>query len=222
MFISETVFLWKYDMICEICVCSLHSQGMMRRRCLTALWMMKSATHASSPLRPLASWEGWGYTHSLCWLYHPQTIRDKCCTHTYETLIHQHSYKLTSLLTHNHSHTDIWLQHPLIISCVCDHEQLLRRNPERRLGSGEKDAEEVKKQPFFRVRSLTCIYTPESEKKHRFWIHLFNHFFPPCPSRTLTGRHCCKERCPLPSYPPSAARKMSVTSTRSSPPNPRH
>lgn len=30
--------------------------------------------------------------------------------------------------------------------------QLLRRNPERRLGSGEKDAEDVKKQPFFRVR----------------------------------------------------------------------
>uniref|UniRef100_A0A7N9ASA8 protein kinase C n=1 Tax=Mastacembelus armatus TaxID=205130 RepID=A0A7N9ASA8_9TELE len=28
--------------------------------------------------------------------------------------------------------------------------ELLRRNPERRLGSGEKDAEEVKKQPFFR------------------------------------------------------------------------
>uniref|UniRef100_A0A8C5I3B9 protein kinase C n=1 Tax=Gouania willdenowi TaxID=441366 RepID=A0A8C5I3B9_GOUWI len=28
--------------------------------------------------------------------------------------------------------------------------RLLRRNPERRLGSGEKDAEEVKKQPFFR------------------------------------------------------------------------
>lgn len=27
----------------------------------------------------------------------------------------------------------------------------MRRNPERRLGSGEKDAEEVKKQPFFRV-----------------------------------------------------------------------
>lgn len=34
------------------------------------------------------------------------------------------------------------------------HEQLLRRNPERRLGSGEKDAEEVKKQPFFRVSAL--------------------------------------------------------------------
>ncbi|KAF3852303.1 hypothetical protein F7725_005658 [Dissostichus mawsoni] len=28
--------------------------------------------------------------------------------------------------------------------------RLLRRNPERRLGSGEKDAEEIKKQPFFR------------------------------------------------------------------------
>uniref|UniRef100_A0A673CR20 protein kinase C n=1 Tax=Sphaeramia orbicularis TaxID=375764 RepID=A0A673CR20_9TELE len=28
--------------------------------------------------------------------------------------------------------------------------ELLRRNPERRLGSGEKDAEDVKKQPFFR------------------------------------------------------------------------
>uniref|UniRef100_A0A4W6EIG5 protein kinase C n=1 Tax=Lates calcarifer TaxID=8187 RepID=A0A4W6EIG5_LATCA len=28
--------------------------------------------------------------------------------------------------------------------------RLLRRNPERRLGSGEKDAEEVKKQPFFK------------------------------------------------------------------------
>ena len=37
------------------------------------------------------------------------------------------------------------------MACVCV-EQLLRRNPERRLGSGEKDAEEVKKQPFFRVR----------------------------------------------------------------------
>uniref|UniRef100_A0A4W5PW17 Protein kinase N1 n=1 Tax=Hucho hucho TaxID=62062 RepID=A0A4W5PW17_9TELE len=28
--------------------------------------------------------------------------------------------------------------------------RLLRRNPERRLGSGEKDADEIKKQPFFR------------------------------------------------------------------------
>lgn len=29
--------------------------------------------------------------------------------------------------------------------------QLLRRNPERRLGASEKDAEDVRKQPFFRV-----------------------------------------------------------------------
>lgn len=36
-------------------------------------------------------------------------------------------------------------------------EQLLRRNPERRLGSGEKDAEEVKKQPFFRVSTQERI-----------------------------------------------------------------
>lgn len=31
--------------------------------------------------------------------------------------------------------------------------QLLRRSPERRLGAGERDAEEVKKHLFFRVRS---------------------------------------------------------------------
>lgn len=32
--------------------------------------------------------------------------------------------------------------------------QLLRRNPERRLGASEKDAEDVRKQPFFRVRKI--------------------------------------------------------------------
>lgn len=35
--------------------------------------------------------------------------------------------------------------------------RLLRRNPERRLGSGEKDAEEVKKQPFFRVMDWEAL-----------------------------------------------------------------
>lgn len=30
--------------------------------------------------------------------------------------------------------------------------QLLRRSPERRLGAGERDAEEVKRHLFFRVR----------------------------------------------------------------------
>lgn len=34
----------------------------------------------------------------------------------------------------------------------------MRRNPERRLGSGEKDAEEVKKQPFFRVSIFSFIF----------------------------------------------------------------
>lgn len=33
--------------------------------------------------------------------------------------------------------------------CVC--VQLLRRNPEKRLGASERDAADVKKQPFFRV-----------------------------------------------------------------------
>ncbi|XP_038640939.1 serine/threonine-protein kinase N2-like [Scyliorhinus canicula] len=37
----------------------------------------------------------------------------------------------------------------MLIKYVID-VQLLRRNPERRLGSSERDAEEVKKQPFFR------------------------------------------------------------------------
>uniref|UniRef100_A0A674MFL7 protein kinase C n=1 Tax=Takifugu rubripes TaxID=31033 RepID=A0A674MFL7_TAKRU len=35
--------------------------------------------------------------------------------------------------------------------------RLLRRNPERRLGSGEKDAEEVKKQPFFRTMDWEAL-----------------------------------------------------------------
>ncbi|KAG7279708.1 hypothetical protein CRUP_011640 [Coryphaenoides rupestris] len=46
--------------------------------------------------------------------------------------------------------------------------RLLRRNPERRLGSGEKDAEDVKKQPFFKTmdweallrRSITPPFVP--------------------------------------------------------------
>lgn len=45
----------------------------------------------------------------------------------------------------------------LSLFCVLFVEQLLRRNPERRLGSGEKDAEEVKKQPFFRVSTQERI-----------------------------------------------------------------
>lgn len=37
--------------------------------------------------------------------------------------------------------------------------QLLRRSPERRLGAGERDAEEVKKHLFFRVRNGKIIFT---------------------------------------------------------------
>jgi protein kinase N len=36
-------------------------------------------------------------------------------------------------------------------ACVCNFFQLLRKNPERRLGSSERDAEDVKKQAFFRT-----------------------------------------------------------------------
>lgn len=35
---------------------------------------------------------------------------------------------------------------------------MLRRNPERRLGAGEKDAEEVKRHPFFRVGHLFYLF----------------------------------------------------------------
>lgn len=46
--------------------------------------------------------------------------------------------------------------------------RLLRRNPDRRLGSGERDAEDVKKQPFFKdldfeallARRLPPPFTP--------------------------------------------------------------
>lgn len=97
---------------------------------------------------------------------------------------------------------------------MCFHEQLLRRNPERRLGSGEKDAEEVKKQPFFRVSQFTCpSCTLKPADSDYFSISLS-----PSYSRTWTGRRCCKGRRLLPSSPPSSARKTSATSTRSSPP----
>lgn len=45
-------------LLCEcVCVYSLHSLGMMKRRCSTASWMTKSAIHVSFPPRRLASWE---------------------------------------------------------------------------------------------------------------------------------------------------------------------
>ncbi len=46
--------------ICPIwnCLSSLRFQVMMKKRFLTALWMMKFVIHGSSPQRPLASWGG--------------------------------------------------------------------------------------------------------------------------------------------------------------------
>ena len=44
------------------------------------------------------------------------------------------------------------------MATVCFCWQLLRRNPDRRLGSSERDAEDVKKQAFFRVSVAVFIY----------------------------------------------------------------
>ncbi|XP_073643715.1 serine/threonine-protein kinase N2 isoform X4 [Tursiops truncatus] len=56
--------------------------------------------------------------------------------------------------------------------------RLLRRNPERRLGAGEKDAEDVKKHPFFRV---LLIFPKQLRKTKRINIHaVFVHLCTPC------------------------------------------
>lgn len=90
-------------------------------------------------------------------------------------------------------HPDVWQWSQTVICryFVCCFEQLLRRNPERRLGSGEKDAEEVKKQPFFRVSTqernyLLCLkhndvqvvwsFMEQSYKCKYFSISLVNPF----------------------------------------------
>lgn len=90
--------------------------------------------------------EGKAKTHTFARSY-TQTVCDKCCTYTWNTESVRHPH----LLTDSWCFTVIATRH-FLFSCVC--VQLLRRNPERRLGSGEKDAEEVKKQPFFRVSRL--------------------------------------------------------------------
>ena len=45
-------------------------------------------------------------------------------------------------------------------------EKLLRRNPDRRLGSSERDAEDVKKQAFFRVINPTPKYPISSSTNY--------------------------------------------------------
>uniref|UniRef100_K7FQR8 Protein kinase N1 n=1 Tax=Pelodiscus sinensis TaxID=13735 RepID=K7FQR8_PELSI len=47
--------------------------------------------------------------------------------------------------------------------------RLLRRNPERRLGSGERDAEDVKKQPFFRVSVSSPVSPPFFPRHPALW-----------------------------------------------------
>ncbi|KAK1785646.1 hypothetical protein P4O66_018988 [Electrophorus voltai] len=51
--------------------------------------------------------------------------------------------------------------------------RLLRRNPERRLGSSEKDAEDVKKQPFFRVKNLSILSHSFSPFSLRAFIDIY-------------------------------------------------
>lgn len=69
--------------------------------------------------------------------------------------------------------------------------QLLRRNPERRLGAGERDAQDVKKHLFFRVSSETSGYIygfnpykifflPLSLSEYKYYLYLIF-------SRILTG-----------------------------------
>uniref|UniRef100_A0A3Q2GYF2 Serine/threonine-protein kinase N1 n=1 Tax=Equus caballus TaxID=9796 RepID=A0A3Q2GYF2_HORSE len=49
--------------------------------------------------------------------------------------------------------------------------RLLRRNPERRLGSSERDAEDVRKQPFFRLRGWTgCRDTAPPPPPAAVWL----------------------------------------------------
>lgn len=91
--------------------------------------------------------------------------------------------------------------------------QLLRRSPERRLGAGERDAEEVKKHLFFRVRGeekprrsllkwcATRILTAACVCVHRTW----------------TGTACWPRRWSRRSCRPSRAPTTSATSTMNLP-----
>lgn len=67
--------------------------------------------------------------------------------------------------------------------CLCVVSQLLRKNPDRRLGASERDAEDVKKQAFFRhvhwedllARRLKPPFVPTivSYKRFHFLLPFF-------------------------------------------------
>lgn len=72
--------------------------------------------------------------------------------------------------------------------------------------------------------SISCLELTRlfAEKRKNYYCYFFFkvkflNSFSPSSSRTWTGRRCCRGKCHLLSSPPSAARKMSATSTRSSP-----
>lgn len=52
----------------------------------------------------------------------------------------------------------------------------MRRSPERRLGAGEKDAEEVKKHLFFRVRGKEKVITVVIKEKNAVVTHSLSVF----------------------------------------------
>lgn len=90
-------------------------------------------------------------------------------------------------------------------SCVCP-AQLLRRSPERRLGAGERDAEEVKKHLFFTVSVGSRRSRFPAEPCELTSMCVF-------PGRVWTGTGCWPRRWSPRSSPPSRVPTTSATST---------
>ena len=69
--------------------------------------------------------------------------------------------------------------------------QLLRKNPDRRLGASERDAEDVKKQAFFRnvnweellMRKVKPPFVPTVVSKTRICMHIVETVEDICPNR---------------------------------------
>uniref|UniRef100_A0A671K4S4 Serine/threonine-protein kinase N2 n=1 Tax=Sinocyclocheilus anshuiensis TaxID=1608454 RepID=A0A671K4S4_9TELE len=90
--------------------------------------------------------------------------------------------------------------------------RLLRRNPERRLGAGEGDAEEVKRHPFFRVGHLFNLFFYFQMSLKISLPHICLFFL-----RIWIGLHCWQRRPGLHFCRLSKAVKMLVTLTMNSP-----